>query len=532
MYKKILILFVLMFIACATTMDDIHDLEDNGDKSIQKLLKIVIKSENIQIRDAAIEALANIGEPAIEPTIMLLNNEYNSGHAATILAKIGDPRAIRPLIENFENSNDKYEEEKFTEALSQFGDSAIEPLGQILINSNINIYKKKLIIQTLGEIGNTNAVSIIEQIINEYSFASIDLHGSAAQSLGMIGGKEAIRCLKNMLEGDIIRKPGAEIIRIKIIDALGTIGGSEAIKISISFLADGSSDVSNAAGDALVRIGIPAIKPLIKSLKGAESIKKTIAKSALERIRRDIGDEEASKYYFEYDLEEAKKENTIYAFEELSEKYKDNPSVSIQAMLLLFKLRNEFSKIQQTIKSVLPQEADLKAELITSADVNKANNELLIRGIKPLEIELPLMMRPEYRSLKEKPRLHITINLFESNNVESDDPNLRINLSSNYELEKYIQNRCINVIKSISDLYVVTAVKNIDISVWHGVREKYADTDLFAFDKPTILYKISIPAEHICQQANFKSLNEEQITKSWQVIYNAVPIIKIKPIWQ
>lgn len=73
----------------------------------------------------ALAALVRIGEPAVEPLIALLPDT----HAAEALGKIGDPRAIQPLIAELwaeQRSSDHYG--AMVKALVAIGIAAVEPL--------------------------------------------------------------------------------------------------------------------------------------------------------------------------------------------------------------------------------------------------------------------------------------------------------------------------------------------------------------------------------------------------------------------
>jgi HEAT repeat protein len=67
----------------------------------------VLKDEYFKVREAAAESLIKIGAPAVEPLISALQyREWRMRKAATeVLGKIGDARAIDPLIAALEDED-------------------------------------------------------------------------------------------------------------------------------------------------------------------------------------------------------------------------------------------------------------------------------------------------------------------------------------------------------------------------------------------------------------------------------------------
>ena len=96
---------------------------------------IAILKDNETEGRKAIEALAKIGKPAVEPLILALKDEDTDVrvNAAGALGKIKDRRAIKPLIETLKDLNmDSYSSLKIVSALSEMGKPAIETLIEIL----------------------------------------------------------------------------------------------------------------------------------------------------------------------------------------------------------------------------------------------------------------------------------------------------------------------------------------------------------------------------------------------------------------
>ena len=96
------------------TPPDIEELKSNQD--VKGLIKALgYKSEDYLIPNNAAFALVEIGEPAVEPLIEALKNENSQVRniAVDSLIKIGDTRAIEPLIGVLNKYDDKNMAEDF-----------------------------------------------------------------------------------------------------------------------------------------------------------------------------------------------------------------------------------------------------------------------------------------------------------------------------------------------------------------------------------------------------------------------------------
>lgn len=102
-------------------------------RAIEKEIKN-LKSTDYEVREAAVAALISIGKPSVDALIASLKDENPSVQiaAARALGKIGDSRAIGPLIELIKTSLDVDLMFEVAVALSAIGDDrACEMLREL-----------------------------------------------------------------------------------------------------------------------------------------------------------------------------------------------------------------------------------------------------------------------------------------------------------------------------------------------------------------------------------------------------------------
>jgi len=187
---------------------------------------------------------------------------------------------------------------------SEIGDErVVEQLIQALKDENR--YVREEAAMALGEIGDKRAV---EPLINALKDEDSDVRMEAAEALDQMGWKpgyvtekayylvakkewdEAVKLGEPAVEPLInALKDEASSVRWEAAGALGEIGDERAVEPLINALKDEDSDVRWKAAEALVKIGEPAVEPLIHALKDEDSDVRAAAAMALGKI----GDERA-----------------------------------------------------------------------------------------------------------------------------------------------------------------------------------------------------------------------------------------------
>jgi len=198
---------------------------------------------------AAKEALITIGSPGIEPLILALRSDKNDVRraAADVLGKIGDPRAVEPLIAEVREKGN----EMAVMALARLADTrAVEPLIEILKSSRFSLRNEVAL--ALGEIGDERAVEPLNMILKEKD----DDNYLAVE-----------RALRNIHDPEVKRRRvNCIILRQVFAEALEDSRNLEALKLLVSAVGDADSQVRTTAMRALVRIAAPAVGLLVEAL--------------------------------------------------------------------------------------------------------------------------------------------------------------------------------------------------------------------------------------------------------------------------
>lgn len=269
-----------------------EELARQAAKSLQRFGKAVagrfvtlLSSKDDLIKKLSAETLGNIGDTAATVPLMRLLISTDEKLVATVieaLGKIQDPATRDPLLP-FLKHGDETVREKCVTALGYFGDSHFaEPLMTMLRDPSESV--RLATAKALGEIA--NPVSVAE-LINSLNDSSMRVREGAAQAIGSMGAVAIKPLIATLGDWD------KDIQAIR--KALTTIGSS-AIKPLIVALGSGEEKVSEAASKVLdnlgwqppndevgaayyiakkqwmhtVRIGQPAIGPLVGALKDAD----------------------------------------------------------------------------------------------------------------------------------------------------------------------------------------------------------------------------------------------------------------------
>jgi HEAT repeat protein len=105
-----------------------------GDSLAAEPLIDMLGDSEVQVRMDAAKALEDIGEAAVDPLILALNESDNNAKeaAAMALGRIGEPRSIEPLIWAFRNADGKVRHAAVKALAAMNGSLAVPALISIL----------------------------------------------------------------------------------------------------------------------------------------------------------------------------------------------------------------------------------------------------------------------------------------------------------------------------------------------------------------------------------------------------------------
>jgi HEAT repeat protein len=183
------------------------------------------------VANNAAEALGEIGDPsAVKPLIEKLGDERIKQNAAKALGEIGDIRALRPLIVAYKES-DRYSQLDF--ALQMFKvDQAVECFIEALDSDIIGLRSTAAYI--LWSIGDVRAVEpLITALYDGDEYLSIH----AILALTHIGDRRAAKPISAFVS------TGSISLRIQAIYALGELGDADCIEALTACLNDENEDI-------------------------------------------------------------------------------------------------------------------------------------------------------------------------------------------------------------------------------------------------------------------------------------------------
>jgi HEAT repeat protein len=180
-------------------------LGEMGDERAIPHLIAALRDSEWNVREAAEDALAQIGSPAVEPLLKALREYQIRKFVIKILGRIKDERVLDPLFAQLRNEEFK---EAATEALVEVGQPAVERLTAVLNDKDKNVRKHAVI--ALGDIGVTECVDLLIEATQDEEW---EVRLAAIAALDKIGdeqGKPAIKAL--MKDPDFVVQMRAERI--------------------------------------------------------------------------------------------------------------------------------------------------------------------------------------------------------------------------------------------------------------------------------------------------------------------------------
>jgi HEAT repeat protein len=257
------------------------------DLDVERLIGIVTGREGTWLgRKQAVERLVELGEPAVLPLIQALErhsstllmevlgrlrdpravaplvaaltqeNPHIRQAAATALGLIGDPQAVRALIDSFRVESGDTEDitawQDAAEALAHIGEPAVGPLIAALADENWLVRTSSAI--ALGQLGDPRAVAPLIVLLGD---REPQVRLDAAEALGKLGDEEALDPLVALLSDP------DEMVRVYAVCALGDLITGSLFAPLVSALNDPSIEVRSEALRALAKSAGPAAVELL-----------------------------------------------------------------------------------------------------------------------------------------------------------------------------------------------------------------------------------------------------------------------------
>lgn len=201
---------------CAWVIDAVGMLRDA--RAIPLLIE-ALEHADVDVRKAARLALAEIGEPAVQPLIeVLLTKEKQwRWYAANALSRIGDQRAG-------------------------------EPFRQVLQDKGANEYVRAEAAKGLGKLGGEGIYDLLISTLRDRAEMETVRRG-VASGLGLLGDRRALEPLLLAL------KEGTAGMRWDVAAALGDLGDPRGVEPLIALLKDSYMQVRWEAAKALGKLG-------------------------------------------------------------------------------------------------------------------------------------------------------------------------------------------------------------------------------------------------------------------------------------
>lgn len=241
-----------------------------------------LANEDQELRQSAVRTLVRIGRPATEPLIMALRSFTTRRGALEALQNIGRPaltRAVGRLLADVEGADDQVRGEAI-EALVEIGEPAVEILISSLSNQGLND-RKVAVGMVIVTTGTSDAIPYYQDLITQINEAlrepGFNARAAAASALGKIGDRRAVEPLTAALleEDQLLRWCAAGALfalgDTKALAALATlperdllvqgitllklIGDARTLKPWIAGLADEDLGTRQAASASLGKLG-------------------------------------------------------------------------------------------------------------------------------------------------------------------------------------------------------------------------------------------------------------------------------------
>jgi HEAT repeat protein len=221
-----------------------------GEPAIDELIRM-LKMDELTLKIFASVSLERIGKPAAKALIETLDDRsmWTRQSAAQMLGSMKAVEAINALIKLL-TSGDLLVEQTAADALAEIGEPSLEPLIALLSDRNLELRVKA--VDTLGRIGDSRAIDPLLRILAarpaERTDKGSELRAAAAEALGNF---DDLRVRSLLFE--VAAQEGG-LVWINATASLAQLGDEDALKKVHSWLGNDNSSIQFVAIDSLGRI--------------------------------------------------------------------------------------------------------------------------------------------------------------------------------------------------------------------------------------------------------------------------------------
>ncbi|HJS47520.1 MAG TPA: HEAT repeat domain-containing protein, partial [Gemmatimonadales bacterium] len=247
---------------------------------VQKYVRRLRRANRWRDRAFAGELLGRVGNatavPALLETVRATRTEDADVReiALRALARIADPRAVRPLVVALRES-EPWLAPRIADILVRHGDAVVDPLLTFLEEPGRHP-ARAWAANVLGELRTPRAFAALTRALED---ADDEVRAKAATALGQVRDGRAVPYLLDRLLTD-----AAPFVRARIAVALGRFDAPEVVDRLVRGLGDPAWWVRMRSVEALERIGAPAEGALLAALEDPDAEIRLRAAVGLERL--------------------------------------------------------------------------------------------------------------------------------------------------------------------------------------------------------------------------------------------------------
>lgn len=163
-------------------------LGEMGDERCVEPLSRALRDGDWQVREVAIEALGQVGSPAVEILLKLLRDWDVRKYAILSLGKIRDERVLDPLMAQLRN--DEFKDDAIN-ALVELGEPAVPKFIAALKDKDESVRQSAVL--GLGRIKHSESIDPLIAMLQDKDWFTRLIAAAALESVGDDRGREAIK---------------------------------------------------------------------------------------------------------------------------------------------------------------------------------------------------------------------------------------------------------------------------------------------------------------------------------------------------